>query len=120
MVPYLRPQELDAIWKILESGPCASSLSSAEKEWIALFKAVGKRDAARISGGAKTILTNNQPKQQEALKFLVAAGMAGFLMQGDKAGSLALWSTYRTGIFGAGQPDLLFSLLEANSSPAHR
>jgi len=115
MIPYLRPPELEAVWKKLEAGPCAQSLLPAERQWIALFKAVGTRDAAAISLGAGTILANGQPVQPDALRFVVAAGMAGSLMQDDREGSLALWTAYRNRMFGNSPPDLMFRLLEAES-----
>ncbi len=116
MVPYLRPQELEAVWKKMEAGPCVRSLSSAEKNWIALFKAIGRRDAVAMVRGAKSVLENEQGLGARELQFLVASGMTGSLMQGDKDGSFRLWSAYRSQMFANGQPDLLFRLLTAESA----
>ena len=116
MVPYLRPQELDAVWQKMESGPCTRSLPPAERNWIDLFKAVGRRDAGAMASGARTILGGKQQMQQEEIKFLVTSGATGSLMQGDKAGALGLLSAYRSGTFGAAGPDLLFRMLTADST----
>ncbi len=116
MVPYLRPQELAAVWAKLESGPCAQGLSVAEKNWIALFKAAGRRDPAAMVSRAKTILDSRRPTDRNALKFLVASGMAGALMQGSRGESLRLWVAYRSSLFGMDEPDLLFRLLSADST----
>jgi hypothetical protein len=42
---YLNPKETGAIWRVLESGRCINSFNKREKNWIMLFKAVGRRDA---------------------------------------------------------------------------
>jgi len=116
MVPYLRPEELDAVWKKMESGPCVRSLSSEEKKWIALFKAIGRRDAVAMVSGAKACLETAQGLGSKELQFLVASGMTGSLMQGNRDGSLSLWRTYRSRMYANGQPDLLFHLLTAEST----
>lgn len=116
MTPYLRPQELETVWKKMEAGPCAPLLSSTERDWIEMFRAAGRRDAAAMTREAQKILQGGQPMQPDEVKFLVAAGMIGSLMQGEKEGSLRLWSAYRPAMFGVREPDLLFRLLVADSS----
>ena len=108
LIPYLRPQELASLWAKLEAGSCAPLLSSEEKNWIALFKAVGDRDAGAMVSGAKSILESGKRIEPDALRFLVASGMVGSLMQGDRGGSFRFWSGYRSVLFGTGQPDLFF------------
>jgi len=115
LIPYLRPQELASVWAKLESGGCARLLSSEEKNWIILLKAVGGRDAGAMVSGAKSILESGKHVQPDALRFLVASGMVGSLMQGDRGGSLGFWSGYRPILFGTGQPDLFFRMLAAES-----
>ena len=98
LIPYLRPQELASVWAKLESGSCARLLSSEEKNWITLLKAVGGRDAGAMVSGAKSILESGKRVQPDALRFLVASGMVGSLMQGDRDGSFRFWSGYRSSI----------------------
>ncbi len=116
LIPYLRPQELSALWAKLEAGSCFRLLSSEEKEWIVLLKAVGGRDAGAMVKGAKSILDRTKRMDQDALRFLVASGMVGSLMQGDRDGSLRFWSGYRSLLFGTGQPDLFFRMLAAEGA----
>jgi predicted membrane-bound spermidine synthase len=116
LIPYLRPQELASLWEKLESGNCARLFSPEEKNWMALFKAVGGRDAGAMADGAKSILQSGKRIKPEALRFLVASGMAGSLMRGDREGSLRFWSDYRSILFGTGQPDLFFRMLAAESA----
>ncbi|MCK9420326.1 MAG: spermidine synthase [Nitrospirae bacterium] len=117
MSSYLRPHELDVVWKRLDSAPCARSLSTEKRNWIALFKAVGKRDATGMARAAQTMLESGQRLPPDALKYVVLSGMMGHLRQGDREGSLKLWSRYQPEIFGADNPDLLFRLLAAESAP---
>ncbi len=117
MTSYLRPRELDAVWKKLDSGPCARALSTEKRNWIALFKAVGKRDGSAMARAAQTILESGQQLPPNALKYVVSSGMLGHLRYGDGEGSLRLWSRYQSDIFGADKPDLLFRLLAADSAP---
>jgi hypothetical protein len=120
IVPYLRPQELDAIWAKLETGPCARLLTASEKNWITLFKAAGRRDAGAMVSGVKTIIESGPQKNLESLRFLVASGMTGSLMQGDRErGALKLWFAHRSALVGTGEPDLLFRLLIAESMAPH-
>jgi spermidine synthase len=116
MTAHLTPGELAAVWNKLESGGCTRSLSPFERNWIALFKAIGKRDAPSMVWAASTVLEKGQTMPPAMTKYGVVSGMLGCLMQGDRAGSLRLWQTYRSGILGAGEPDLLLRLLIAEST----
>ncbi len=116
MIPYLRPGEMDAVWKRLEAGPCAGSLSKSERDWIELFKAIGKRDPGKMMADAKVILESEPQMTPNEIKFVVASGMMGCLARGDRGESLRLWSAYRSRMFETGRPDLFFSLLLADST----
>jgi hypothetical protein len=116
MTPYLSPKELDAIWKNIESGSCASSLTPSEKNWILLFKAVGKRDPEGMVVAAKTLLRSGEFRETMSMKYLVACGMTGSLAQGNKEEALLFWTAYGRVILEAGPPDLLFRFLLANST----
>jgi spermidine synthase len=118
MIPYLRPQEMEAVWKKLEAGPCARTLTPSERNWIALFKAVSKRDSGAMAGIAKSILTSEQWMHMNMVKFAVSSGMAGHLMRGERKAAFKLWSDFQPAMFGESQPDLLFRLLAADSSAA--
>jgi hypothetical protein len=115
MVPYLRPQELNAVWTRLESGPCIRTLSPEERHWIGLFKAVAKRDPLRMVSEASAILDNGRKFDPVEERMLVACAMVGSLMQGDRRASYGYWTKYRGDLFGAGEPDLFFRLLAADS-----
>jgi hypothetical protein len=113
MIPYLRPQELHALWAKLESGPCAGSLSPDERKWLVLFKALSKRDPTAMVSASKAILAGAGHLSFHALRYAVASGMLGHLMQGDREAAFKLWSSFRTSLFTDDRPDLLFRLLLA-------
>ncbi|MEW6601933.1 MAG: hypothetical protein AB1499_13250 [Nitrospirota bacterium] len=113
---YLAPGELSAVWDKVTSVPCSSSLSASEKNWISLFRATGERDSASMVRLANTLLETEVQMTRSAARYLVAAGMAGSLMQDDRQGAHNLWTTYRSELFDAAGPDLLFQLLAAKST----
>lgn len=104
------------MWEKLESGNCSRLFSTDEKSWMTLLKAVGGRDAGAMVSGAKAILESGNRIEPVALRFLVASGMVGSLIQGDRDGSFRFWSGYRSILFGTGQPDLFFRMLAAEST----
>lgn len=116
MIPFLRPAELDAVWKSLESGACAYALTDTEREWIVLLKAVGRRDAKTMADAAKTLLEKERDMPQGPVRYLVASGMLGYLVKGDKGESLRLWNDYKFKLYETSQPSLLFRLLAAESA----
>jgi hypothetical protein len=116
LTQYLSPFEFETFWSTLEGGPCAATLSSQEKQWVALFKAVSNRDAIRMSAASRTLLESVNNLPSELLRYAVASGMLGSLVQGDKAGSYRLWSKYKVKMFGDNELDLLFRLLVAESA----
>jgi spermidine synthase len=116
MIPYLTPSELDAIWKRLETGPCATSLSGPIKQFIAFFKAVSHRKAHDMSVISKGLLDGSSNMTPATIKYLVASAMLGSIVQGDHVASRELWDRYKTAMFGNEEPDLLFRLLVAESA----
>lgn len=95
-------------------------LSAEEKNWTGLLKAVGARDAGGMVRGARSILDSGKRIEIDALRFLVASGMVGSLMQGDRDGSFRFGSGYSPILFGTGQPDLFFRMLAAESTKPDR
>ncbi|MHB8881406.1 MAG: spermine/spermidine synthase domain-containing protein [Thermodesulfovibrionales bacterium] len=116
LLPYLSPSELERIWKALDVASCGPRLSAAERQWLSLFQAVGRRDGAVMARTARSILEEGPPVSPDALRYLVASGMLGSLEQRQKADSLALWTRYGQRLFKDGEPDLSFRLLLAKSS----
>jgi predicted membrane-bound spermidine synthase len=118
MIPYLRPEEMMAVWKNLESVPGGPFLSAHEKALVKLFKAVGSRDAAAMTSNAHALLTEWDSMPPDTLQYTVAGGMLGYLSQGNGEEARHLWSAYRYRVFGVNEPDILFRLFVANSAAA--
>ncbi|MEK6743299.1 MAG: spermidine synthase [Nitrospirota bacterium] len=116
MTANLTQGEMTAVWRALDSAPNARSLTAQEKEWVALFKAVSRRDAEEIVRTATAVLRSGSDTPQTVMKYCVASGMIGHLMQRDSEGARKLWERYRTVMFAADQPDLLFRMLEERST----
>ena len=116
MVPYLRPQELNAVWTRLETGACRRARWAEDQHWIALFKAVGRRDGGGMANEAEAILATGGSFDPLEERMLVASAMVGSLMQGDRPVAFGYWKKYRTALFRAGEPDLFFRLLAAEST----
>jgi predicted membrane-bound spermidine synthase len=116
MIPFLHPHELDAVWKKLESGACVQSFTPRDQQWITLFKAVGQRNAAAMASTAKALFEKEQDLQAGPMRYLVASGMLGDLVQGKKEASLSLWQKYQSKGGGKGQQSLFLRLLVALST----
>ena len=116
MIPYLTPGELDAVWRRLESGPCAKSLSPTARKVVGLFQATGNRDAKRMASGATELLAGGDQLTPSTRKYLLATAMLGSVAQGDTAAARSLWSRYQPALFGGREPDLLFRVLAAEAA----
>lgn len=113
MVPYLRPQEMEAVWIKLESGKAASRLSWQERNWVVFFKSISRREPKAMATSAASILASRQRMPREVLEFVVATGLVGNLLQGDSSSAHRLWMATRVLLFNSDPPDLLFRLLAA-------
>ncbi len=114
MVTYLTRTELEPVWTGLGALGCAGKLSPQERSWYALFQAVGSRDAAAMARHAPALLEEDPSRYSaEGLKFLVANGMLGRIVIGDRSGATALWTRYSPLVARGKPPGYLFRLLLA-------
>ena len=113
---YLCPADCAAIWKMLESGPDAQTLTPPERRYVALFKAQGNRDAAGMSAIARSILDNEADITLGRFRYVLATGMLGDLAQGRESAAAELWERQAATAFGKKQPDLLFRFLVAKTA----
>lgn len=115
MIPFLRPHEMEDVWKGLETGACVRSFTPADRQWITLLKAVGRRDAGAMASTADALLEKGQDLPEGPMEYLVATGMLGNLAQGNKEEALRLWRKHQFKMFGSRPPTLLFRFLVALS-----
>ena len=114
--PYLAPDDAGAVWDRIVSKWCHAELLEFQRRWIALFRAVALRDAARMAEHASHLLATQNPLGAEPREYLLLAAMTGHLAMGDKAAALELWSAHEKQIRSAGRP--AFRLLRCHADPA--
>jgi predicted membrane-bound spermidine synthase len=92
--PMLSAADAHAVWDRIERAPCSSLLAPQERQWIGLFKAVGERSGESMARLAEALLAQPTDLPPGHRKYLIAAGMAGYLAQGKRAEAQALWNRY--------------------------
>jgi hypothetical protein len=89
--PYLAADDAGAIWLRIARSPCFGDLLELQRNWIALFRAVGARDAARMAEIGTRLLSSERPFGNEAREYLVMAAMTGHLAAREPERALELW-----------------------------
>ena len=110
LVTDLKPAELDAVWRSLESA-CGGHPPERQREWLAFFRAAGRRDGAGMAAEARRLLEVETTLTGPTQRYLVVAGMLGSLASGDRATAQDLWTRYASAV-GA-TDDLLLRVLVA-------
>jgi predicted membrane-bound spermidine synthase len=113
--PMLSAQEASAVWERIEHGACRSHAAPGERQWIDLMKAVGNRAAPEMARLAETLLAKPSDLPTGHRKYLMAAGMAGYLAQGKRAEASALSNRYPKEADGT--DDIGLRLLHAHAFP---
>jgi hypothetical protein len=111
--PLLGPEDASAVWERFELAPCNASLAAEQRAWMALFKAIGRRDAAAMAARAESLLAVSSDLPGGHRQYLIAAGMTGHLAQGNREKAAALWNRYPQDVAGTG--DLTLRLLFAHA-----
>jgi predicted membrane-bound spermidine synthase len=107
---FLLPGELDAVWSRLESGPAAGTLSAAERGWVTLFRAIGRRDARGTDRAAKALREIDPGMPTTSFQYLATAGLLAAEVTGDP-GDRAFWGSDRGGLRGRSESRLLLRML---------
>jgi len=92
--PMLSAADAKAVWDRIERAPCGAQLAPDQRQWIALFRAVGERSAPDMARIAEALLAKTSDLPGGHRRYLMAAGMAGYLAQGKRAEAAALWNRY--------------------------
>ena len=112
----LPPQEAAHLWARIGAAACLRTLHDFQRRWIALFDAVGARDARAMAALATTLLESGQNLGANAREYLLLAGMSGAIASGRPGQALALWQAQAPHLRGAlAQP--LFRLLRCHAQP---
>ena len=113
--PYLAPDDLAPIWARLMGGACYARLADFQRRWLALFQAVGARNAARMAELAAPLISTDRPLVADAREYLLLAALTGYVASGEKPKALELWQAYGSGTRAA-RP--AFRLLRCHAEPA--
>ena len=95
--PYLAPDDVAPVWTRMMGSACYAGLADFQRRWLALFQAVGARNAPRMAELAAPLVASEQQMIVDAREYLLLAALAGYVASGDKAQALALWDKYGAG-----------------------
>jgi predicted membrane-bound spermidine synthase len=110
--PVLDPGEADAIWSRFEGAPCFKGLAQDDRTWVALFRAVGRRDAAAMAAHADALLAQGHELSSTHKQFLLRASLAGNILTGQLDRAQEAWDRHSPEAARAGI-DLELRLLRA-------
>jgi predicted membrane-bound spermidine synthase len=92
--PYLAPDDVGAIWGRIVESPCYGGLQDFQRRWLALFHAVGQRQAGRMAELAAGLLRSQGDLVTEAREYLLLAALAGYVARGENRRALELWEAH--------------------------
>ena len=96
----------------IAASPCHASLYEFQRRWLALFQAVGARNAPRMAELASQLLATQNELGADAREYLVLAALAGHLASGDKVKALEAWGIYGPTV----RPRPVFRLLRCHAA----
>ncbi|MGH8704973.1 MAG: hypothetical protein ACREUO_06090, partial [Burkholderiales bacterium] len=112
--PFLAPADAEAVWSRIVAAPCHDALHDFQRQWIALFRAVGARDAARMAELGADLLATQTELSSDAREYLLQAAMSGYLAAGAPQHARTLWERHAGQIArSAGKP--VFRLLRCQA-----
>jgi hypothetical protein len=87
---YLSPAASDAVWARMQVAPCHRSLDATTREWIALFRAVGQRDAESMARMGQHMLDAQVNPPLGEFEYVYGATMTALISLGrlDEARTL--------------------------------
>jgi predicted membrane-bound spermidine synthase len=112
--PYLAPAESLTIWRRFRGADCYRRLSPPEQEVFALYGAIAQRDATTMAALAEKLLAHTG-MSRESNRYLLSAGMLGYLADDKPQRARQLWNTHADRVLGADAPDLMLRFLLAHS-----
>jgi len=83
--------------------------------WLALFQAVGARNAGRMAEIAASLLGEQQTLVSDAREYLLLSALTGYVASGAKPKALELWGSYSPSV-RVTRP--AFRLLRCHADPA--
>jgi hypothetical protein len=117
LVPYLPREEQRGLWARMKTSPCISGAGAAQRDWVALFAALGERDAQAMAPLAERLLRGSEGAEAGRRDYLLSTAIVGRLARGERAQAAALWREFADQTISQ-SPNLLPRLLEAHLFPA--
>jgi predicted membrane-bound spermidine synthase len=114
--PYLGPNDAAAVWERIASKWCYAELHEFQRRWLALFRAVALRDAARMAQHASRLLATQSALGAEPREYLVLAAMSAYVAMGEKAAALEVWNAQEKHLRGLARA--AFRLLRCHADAA--
>src|SRR5258706_2991219 len=114
--PFLAPDDAGAVWLRIERSPCFGDLRDFQRRWLALFRAVGGRDAARMAEFGSQLLGSDLSMGSDAREYLLMAAMAGYIADRRPAQALELWRAH-SGKIPRAAATPAFRLLRCHAEP---
>ena len=93
---HLAASQAQALWRSLESGPCAARLAPRERELLRLFAAVASRSLQQMVPAAQAALRAAPQRERDVTSLALAPYMAALLLAGDARGARLAFRDYRT------------------------
>jgi predicted membrane-bound spermidine synthase len=90
----LPPAEASAVWAAFATAPCSRMMSASDRDLLALFSAVGARDADGMARYASRVLAGGAEMSSATKQYALASGMAGSLVANRPAEAVALWQKH--------------------------
>ena len=113
--PYLAPDDVGAVWGRIVGSACYPYLQDYQRRWLALFQAIGARNAPRMAELAAPLLAEQQALPAGASEYLLLAALTGHVASGAKPKALELWDSYSPSV-RVTRP--AFRLLRCHADPA--
>lgn len=110
LIPYLTREEVKGVWRKLKNAPCYSRLSELDRQWVALYAAVGERNAAEMARLGELLLQRNDATRKD---YALSAWIIGLLVRGEQDRAVSLWREY-SGKVGSNQSNMLPELIRGH------
>ena len=91
------------VWQAFEDSKCFTLLPEMDREWIGLFKAIGKRNSAEMADRVEKLIGMNAAVEMSHKEYLLTAGMTAYLASGNPAAARAFWQRYAKVALGSGK-----------------
>ncbi|HMA07022.1 MAG TPA: hypothetical protein VKP68_04140, partial [Ramlibacter sp.] len=115
LAPFLRPEELTPLWPKIEAMPCVAALTSGQRNWLDLLRAVGRRDASGMASTTDSLFGLHEDSTSLRRRFLLGAGMLGNIAAGRPEVARNLWERYAASLFDTTPPTLMMRILAAHA-----